>query len=157
MSKKKNSSRDTSLLTVVLSEDKLPADCVPMTDYTDRPYTDKTDQRKFLYNQAYRGQIASWVVYPNGRHVQKAVLWVKQPEADAMIAKGLAELQEVTEAEKPLPVKPYAPVMNERLVMALESIAGSLEMIAEVAVDHAPPARPVIRQPSMNGDGPSPF
>jgi hypothetical protein len=157
MAKKKNSSRDTSLLTVVLSEDKLPADCVPMTDYSDRPYTDKTDQRKFLYNQSYRGQIASWVVYPNGRHVQNAVLWVIKSEADAMLAKGLAALQAVAVLEELGPPAPTPPAANSRLVMALESIAGSLEVIAEVAIAHDRPAPSVIRQPSINGSGPSPF
>ena len=146
MSKKKTTERDDSRRFAVVKSSEVPEGCVHLVEYKDRPHVNNRCPYKYLYSLAYRGKLDSWILYLNGRVTSRAPLFVRKSEAEEALREYANEKPAAPARKQVAP-----PVVNNRLVLALESIAGSLEMIAEVAVDHAPPAPPVIRQPSMNG------
>ncbi len=153
-------SRQTKRQTVVLSERDIPAGHVTSAHWKGKRTPKDTDAQKLIQNSVYKGKMDYYVVYPDGRQVRNPDYWVSQSEGDAAVAAAVdpsqAPAPPVPAAPAPAPAP--APVVNNRLLASLESIAGSLEIIAEVAMAHSPPPPPtVIRQPSMNGDGPSPF
>ena len=156
-------SRETKRQTVVLSEQDIPAGYVTSSYWKGKRTPRGTDAQRFIQNSIHKGRMDYYVVYPDGRQVTCPTCWVDALEGDANIAAAVDPPQApaATAPAPPVPAAPapvQAPVINNRLLNSLESIAGSLEIIAEVAMAHTPPPPPtVIRQPSMNGDGPSPF
>ena len=151
-------SRQTKRQTVVLSKQDIPAGYVTSAHWKGRLTPKGADAQKFIQNSVYKGDLGYYVVYPDGRQVRCPVCWVSQSEGDAIIATAVPPSQAPV---PPVPASPApaAPVVNNRLLASLESIAGSLEIIAEVAIAHSPPppSPSVIRQTSMNGNGPNPF
>lgn len=152
------SGRVTKRQTVVLSERDVPAGCVTSAHWKGQRTPKDTDAQKLIQNSVYKGKMDYFVVYPDGRQVRNPDYWVNKLEADAIIAAAVEPTQASTPTTPPAktPPPPVPPVVNNQLVTALESIAGSLEIIAEVALSHdrsSPALREsIVRQPSMNGN-----